>query len=74
MMIPASNAVAAWIYLWMTFQLGFFESTDLLPRVSKIQLSPADRTSRHVPPRFLVRGAFQHATNVKSISCVCEYP
>lgn len=34
MIIQAGNAVAAWIYLWMTFQLGFYESTDLLPRVS----------------------------------------
>ncbi|CAM9548682.1 unnamed protein product [Ectocarpus fasciculatus] len=32
MIIQAGNAVAAWIYLWMTFQLGFYESTDLLPR------------------------------------------
>ena len=34
MMMQAGNAVAAWIYLWMTFQLSFYESIDLLPRVS----------------------------------------
>ncbi|CAM9270827.1 unnamed protein product [Ascophyllum nodosum] len=32
MLLQAGNAVAAWIYLWMTFQLGFYESSDLLPR------------------------------------------
>lgn len=40
MIIQAGNAVAAWIYLWMTFQLGFYESTDLLPRVSGCLLWP----------------------------------
>ena len=33
-MMQAGNAVAAWIYLWMTFQLSFYESRDILPRVS----------------------------------------
>lgn len=34
MMLQGGNAIAAWIYLWMTFQLSFYESLDLLRRVS----------------------------------------
>lgn len=67
MMLQAGNAVAAWIYLWMTFQLSFYESTDLLRRVSFFGRA---RFARGIAPPSNRFSGSTYSRNAMISSCV----
>lgn len=63
-MMQAGNAVAAWIYLWMTFQLSFYESRDLLPRVSATQQHSDAQQYSHLSVQYPVSSVQCPVSNV----------